>query len=605
MENKTYHLDDIIGDSQDKSTVTIDNPPTAKEEVSETPVKKAIITPKDVGNSMQFTKSTDDASVKAQSVEAGKLIKSTPKKDAYSITVDKEMKLIDDAIERDKQRILKERIEPLRKLGRKVMEEKALNGELTPAKEDLDITPTGDKNSDVKKDESDKTSSNTINSDGTTTVYTATPYTEVDDKPKDTSISELDQIKALDIDRDLDDDEEVLDDEDTDTSKESDTSEDAVPGEVDVDKLSPEERKAYFIQTNKDTEMIREKLNAGSTLDLSTFKISNNPIAVTKAIQYAADNAKASGIANTAAVPLVSTGKMIRFRALSGSDIAAISPGKLDDGAESVRNVFAVIYQHVVDDNKPVFSEWLRSISSSDFEQLYFGLYKATYEGSNYLPYTCPICNTFFMTENVPIDNMQRISKNASKEAKERLEKIVKHGQVDDTVDKRQVLYAVSDSYAITIHPLTLYDLLQANYLDEKYTKKYELILGLAQVIGKVYYIDHNKNTLVPIDTKPDPKSISKTFRHKCAVVHEMVNSINADQYGLLNSKIADIASNEAMYRTVFEYFMPEQKCLGSFKTGEHAGQKCTHTIKEQPLDPYAMLFTRHLLARRNTLPVE
>jgi hypothetical protein len=256
-----------------------------------------------------------------------------------------------------------------------------------------------------------------------------------------------------------------------------------------------------------------------------------------------------------------------------------------------------------IDKNKISFTTWMKTISAGDLHQLYFGLYKATFSGSNFIAYKCPECDNFFMVQK-DISEMYSLNKSATEEQKKRFEDIEKYSEVDDNIKNRAELFQVSDNFAILIHPKTLYNTLELEYLDDRFREKYAAILQPMQYIEKVFYIDKSRNSLVPIDMHPDKDSIVKTIKNKCIIIHKMISSITVEQYSILTGKLATYNYREVEASNLIQYHIPAQTCTETYVKGEKQGKKCEYKFEEEEMTPYAMLFTRHQLYINTTLTI-
>ena len=87
---------------------------------------------------------------------------------------------------------------------------------------------------------------------------------------------------------------------------------------------------------------------------------------------------------------LLETKKNVRFSECSGPELDALS--KTINNSNAINGVIAslqLIYNHIVDANKPKFEAWAKTVRTEDIESLYFGLYKACYGDANFLGRTC------------------------------------------------------------------------------------------------------------------------------------------------------------------------------------------------------------------------
>lgn len=573
--DKVYHLNDLIDAPNEETsekkvtkveTITSDSVYHSDAEEG----KKKVVTPKD--------SSINTVSGK---IEAAKIsdLKPTQKKISPEKKFElEEMRLIDKGIERVKNEQMIPILNDFKEKCAEKRIEKEMNGEIPP-RVVHDIVAEDKSEDAYKKEEKPAVKDDELD---------LQVRDHTDFKVTDTSTIEEDLKNAPNIELDEDD----FKDEDL----ENDDTDESLDKQEDTEELK-KERDEYNAASEKIAEVITSE-----KIDLSQFTLSRNPISIAKAITFT-NEAVNKPMAQS--VPLFNTGRMISFTPLSGSEIAAMGPDQYNSPLEAIRKQFSIMYDHdVTTQNKPKFTQWLRSIDAGDMNQLYFGLYKATFNDSNYVSYQCPKCKSFFMTK-CPMEDMAVLNKNITDKQKERLNSIIEHGSIEDDFEHRTELYQVSSTYVAVLKPKTLYNVLEPFYLEDKFKNQYAPIINLMNYIGNIYFIDSNKKELKPIDIKADNESISKTFRNKCLVVYKMISSISPDDHGRLNGKIINLTLKENEASNIYTYRIPEQKCQGEFTEGDAEGQKCTNVIPAEETAPLSLLFTRHQLATRSTLRVD
>ena len=522
--------------------------------------------------------------------------------------------LMDKAIERVKGELWEEKIKPYREKCKQLAEEAEFNGvedvsemndminsQINPDGTrqpnlvyDYDLKPSNSPTS-IVKDQLDDLSDNT-EVDDITNIYRP----DVENPVKANTTLKEDMLKGQDIEFDMMDFDNDLR-EDT-ISGDEDELEKKLDKEAEEDAVDPKEEEENKRLLDQMRDRVKESIDFNK-LDLSKFDIVDKKVSINKTMSRIAKENQY--LSQTQSVPLFDTGRTISFTPLSGSDIVKISPDSYSSRRESLSKTYAVMYAHdaSIDKNKVSFTQWMKSISAGDILQIYFGLYKSTFAGSNYLAYKCDKCNNFFMVKR-DINDMWKFNKIATEEMKKRFNDINTFGEVEDNYTAKTELYQVSENYAVLIHPRNLFNTLEIEYLDEKFRNKYAAIIQPMQYIDKIYYIDKEKNKLVPIDMHPDPEFIVKTIKNKCIVIHKMLSSISVDQYSMLTGKLAtlNIKENEAM--NLITYIIPEQECLEYYSDGENKGKKCDNVIKESEINPFALLFTHHQLYLNTTLTV-
>ena len=412
--------------------------------------------------------------------------------------------------------------------------------------------------------------------------------------PKTTKKVDISKASSVTIDDDdfADLDDEIVDDLDDDEKKNE--------KEIAETEKAEEEARKRFEEINK---IISEKIKpAKEEFDVNSFEISSQPININTSLEYSA--ASKENTLPTATSPLFATGRTITMSGLTGSELAQFvnNISNISSSNQAIKDTYALLYRHDVSENKPSgYVNWLRSIASADLIHMYFALYKATFTGSNYISFDCPECETFFMTDDIPMDKMWEVDEKASEEDKKRLDDIIKHGEVEGGVDAfADKLIVISDNYAVKLRPLTIFSDIEDTYITDEFRSKYLAVIRISQYIKNLYYIDRERGILKPVDFKPDSSSVAKTIKRKVQVVGKFINSLNSDQFSILNHHIYDLETKVNETNDVITYFIPEQECLGTFKKGDYVGQECTHKFEKQIMHPLNMLFTRHQLALRS-----
>lgn len=297
----------------------------------------------------------------------------------------------------------------------------------------------------------------------------------------------------------------------------------------------------------------------------------------------------------TADWPLLATGRCHTFSEVSGPELEALQ--KTIQSSNSLNGIIAslrLIYNHIVDDNKPGFEKWCKLTKYEDLESLYFGLYKACYGDVNLIGRSCikdendehdMHCNKTSVIDT-PIDSMYKIE---DEEAKELFNKLL---QQDTTTSKTTIdseIFNISDDFAIAYSDPTLYTtLIQFSSLSEKLIQKHEAMLNTMAYIDGFYYIDYETKEYVPIEYKIYPDNLNKTIMSKLKVYIEICKLITSDQYDTMVTKITTNADKESK----ITYVLPEAVC-----------PECGATIPEEPAgNMLELLFThRQLTAIANS----
>lgn len=341
-------------------------------------------------------------------------------------------------------------------------------------------------------------------------------------------------------------------------------------------------------------QTIRNEINKNfapvqNKLDLSQFKISKKPITASKVIS----DIKSRPIECADGV-LFSQKRAVRMSAWKPMEIQSIDPQKLRNGTANynnfVKNKLKLIYDHIIDENKPkTFEAWAMITPNTVIDDYMFTVYKATFGTANILTFNCTDdnCNNVFM-ENVPVHQMLKFKDEATKEEYMR---ILHEGVTDSSNDEYEVgLYQASDEYVIGLKVPSLYNTyIEPTLIDSNFQQKYEDLLFLLSYIDCVYKIDAQTKELIPIDTAPVETDKSLTYKRRIKAFATILKSLTSDQLQALNVETdkydAGTLDDEGNLIKPVTYVYPERRCA-----------KCGKKIDEVETSPDNMLFTRHQL---------
>ena len=517
-----------------------------------------------------------------------------PQKDPQKEFEDHYYNMMDNAIERTKKAMYEERIKPWQDKCKELALEAELNGEEEPTElADMVNAPSVNQVPVQPKEQEPPTQSiPEVNQNDSI----ATRIRSDIEQPK--VVTELNMQGGQDIELDIEDfDDDLIIKNNDDKIEDINNDEEAEDESKKIEEQENQKRLLAQLRGELNNHLSYEKVN------LNDYSIGDSKININTTMSRIVKDTDA--FSKTQSVPLFDTGRMISFTPLSGTDIVALSSDNYDSNLETLRKTYSVMYKHdaSIDKSKVNFTTWMKTTAAGDLYQLYFGLYKATFAGSNYIAYKCPECDNFFMVHK-DIKEMYSINKEATEEQKKRLSDIEQHGEVEDNIKNRAELFQVSENYVILIHPKTLYNTLELEYLDDEFKRKYSAILQPMQYIDKIFFIDKDRKRLVPIDLHPVADSIAKTIKNKCVIIHKLISTITVEQYSILTGKLALYNYREIEATRLFDYHIPAQECTESYTKGPKAGKKCTYKFKEEEMTPYAMLFTRHQLYINTTLTI-
>ena len=316
---------------------------------------------------------------------------------------------------------------------------------------------------------------------------------------------------------------------------------------------------------------IRQEINhnfnpVAHKLDLKNFTISKKPINASKII----NEIKTKAIECADGV-LWSEKRAVRMSAFKPMEIQSLDPQRLRGGSANynkfIENKLKLIYEHIVDANKPKnFEAWAMITPNTVMDDYMFTAYKATFGAANIVTFNCndDKCNNVFM-ENVPVHSMIKFTDDKKKEE---YMNILTQGNTDSTSSEYKVdLYQASDDYVFGLKIPSLYN----TYIDS------------------VYRIDYNTRQLIPIDTKPVASDKALTYKRRVKTYATILKSLTSDQLQALSVETdkydAGTLDDEGNLVRDITYVYPERRC-----------PKCGKKIDEVEVNPDNLLFTRHQL---------
>ena len=344
----------------------------------------------------------------------------------------------------------------------------------------------------------------------------------------------------------------------------------------DEDEISADDDISEAELNNMKNEIKAKILPYKNNVDFSKFSISKKHIPVNRIFN---ETSQKSYVADWA---LPSTGKAISMSEFTGTEIEKLNPGNMGrNRINRIKDVYRLIYEHVVDPNKsPSLEVWAKSISFYDIDHLYFAIYKASFEGSNHIPYHCTECNKVFLQEVSDINSMVKYK---STKAEEYIKSLLNKDTSNSTDAYETHLVQVSDDIAVALRRPSIFNVTFENaVLDERFTDKYQDLLALLVYIDAMYYINRETNELVEIETNPDPSNLEKTVKKKVVRYTKVIQSLTSDQFYELSAKIKDLNDRNEY----IDYVLPAAVC-----------PHCGKSIEEEVKTPENLLFTRHQLA--------
>ena len=353
------------------------------------------------------------------------------------------------------------------------------------------------------------------------------------------------------------------------------------------DLFEEEENETTEVETT-DSEKILEDLKnevkqkitpIRNKIDLTSFTIAKKAQSAQKVMRLAVQTNRniADWVMFTAERPISVTG-------LSGPEILKLNPENSGrNRLNTFRDMYRVIYDHLYDANKPEFETWLKQVRFTDLQHIYFALYMATFGGSNFVSYSCPNnkCNKVFI-KDIEFKDMVKYADDATKQKVQAILKLDSTTPNNDTypVD----LVQISDSYVFGLRAPSVWNvIMETASLSDKFLEKHGDLIDVVAYIDSVYYIDTANQTLVPIDTKPDPNDQAKSSARRIKVFYDIIQQLSSEEYFNLGAAIKEYDKPGEQ----LTYMIPACTCPDC----------ATEIPANENITPDAMLFTRHQLA--------
>lgn len=344
--------------------------------------------------------------------------------------------------------------------------------------------------------------------------------------------------------------------------------------------------------TEEIKEKIREEMKTNfnpvsEKIDFSKFKVSKKPVSASKVINHIQERPieAADGV-------LFAANRAVRMSALSAVEIQSLDQSNIRRGNynQHMINRLHLIYDHLIDANKPAsFEAWMKLATNDLVDDYFFTAYKATFGLSNILTYSCQDndCHNVFMKKR----NIEDMIKFKNDDVKAKYMEILHSGNVNTISNMYESeLFQASDEYVLSLRKPSLYNTyIEPSLINEEFMKKYEDLMLLISYIDDIYIIDKANSELIKIDTKPDARRPDVTVKRKIKTYGTVIKSLTSDQLQALSVATDKFDSGELDDKgnliTDIKYIIPEEVC-----------EKCGKVIPEQEDTPDNMLFMRHQL---------
>ena len=404
------------------------------------------------------------------------------------------------------------------------------------------------------------------------------PSKDIKEALEEDEDGDLDDILGDDIDYDLDDD--LDEDEDDDEDDEDDNEEE----KEELERLTYTDEERIEVLSKKAKEKIKP-IEDDKIIDLSNFKVASKKLSVSKVVKITNTEPNLSNWG------LFNTGIPILMEEFKGQELATISElisseDKTLTEYNKNRQLYRMIYDHDKSESKPdSFTEWLKQISIRDNDNLFMAVYRASYAGANYIPYTCPHCGEIFVTDSLPLYQHIKFGDKKDEEKAQEILDMIERKPVELPVNRVQI----SENYVMDFRDPSLYNIMiECAVLDDEYRRTHADLISYISYIDNIYYINREQNILEPIDLVKFDKNLKKEIASKIKRYAKILKELTEDQLNLVAININNIVE---LQNVDVKYVLPEMVC-----------PRCGKTIEEIPTIAQSLVFTRHQLALLATM---
>lgn len=310
-------------------------------------------------------------------------------------------------------------------------------------------------------------------------------------------------------------------------------------------------------------------------LDISSFTVLKKPVASVSGIITDTKTRVAKWV-------LPCQESIVLMREFSGSELE-----KLREYSENSRSLdslsrrFNMIYSHIASPKPASFETWLKTTPYEDVDHYFFAIYIANFKGANYLPEDCKNtkCKETFISDDIDIMRMVEFK---DAKAKAKFSSIYE----SEAAPAGKGIYCtevvpLSSKIAVSFRQPSIYNILEIAMTDDKLRSDYSATIDYIPYIDKVYYIDMDKQQLVPIGYKTYPDNTSRTVRSKIYKYHSVLSTLSIDEFAIIKAYAKSIADME----TGINYIYPEIEC-----------PKCHTNTDKQNTTAEELVFTRYQL---------
>ena len=320
-------------------------------------------------------------------------------------------------------------------------------------------------------------------------------------------------------------------------------------------------------------ELAKKMRPVSKKFDLSNAVVTTTPITVTNAL---ADIVPIDRKVFTWG--LYRSKRPVTMKGFTATELNNLS-SFMDNRARS-RDVFKILWDHIVRGKGKDFDTWLKTTSYYDVDHLWFTVYGACFADSNYLPYTCASCNEVTVTNDIPLQDMCKF---VSDEIKSEFDSIVHSSDSENVTTFAEYRVQVSDSIVIGLREPSIYDaVIVPTLFDADFNNKYRDMIGLNAYISNIYKIvvANNRVELHPIAVKQFIGNETKSVKARIIQYAKIIRSLKSDQYNIIMGHINTLNETDSIY-----YRLPSVTC-------DH----CKKEIPEEREAAADLVFMRHRL---------
>lgn len=305
------------------------------------------------------------------------------------------------------------------------------------------------------------------------------------------------------------------------------------------------------------------------TVDFNVFKKTNTPVALSKGIFEVSKQAAFDWVLPTTGIKIA----MSKFKA---DEIETLSNTEGQTDFSSQKELYKLFYTHIVSPKPKKFEEWLKTISFSDDDHLYFTAFGASFGGSLYMPYDCSKCNKTYLSEKLAFKDLYKIE---DKKEEAKIKELLNDEYSKPKKLYRSELVQISDSFIFEFRDPSIYNVIfETSLLSDDFKEKYSDTINLISYIESIEMIDWVNQSRNPLKIATDPNHIAVGVKSKIIEYSKVIRSLTSDQKGLLISYLSTIGNKTPK----IEYQRPASTCV-----------HCGNEISETAMRAQTMLFTR------------